>query len=137
MSAKKKLLEYLKYTSIVNPHARFRVELDEEAFTFDRVSHEIIACPVAIQPHPHGIEFGQLKRMAAASDQKLADFLVEGFSRVGKKVHRKCANRQGSRVQERLRHSLRMNSRRSSPQCRQLPFLHLSPHSASHPLVKN
>ena len=62
MSAKKKLLEYLKYTSIVNPHARFRVELDEEAFTFDRVSHEIIACPLAIQPHPHGIEFGQAEK---------------------------------------------------------------------------
>jgi len=86
MSAKKRLLEYLKYTSVVNPHARFRVELDDEAFTFERVSQEVIACPVAIQPHPHGIEFGQLKRMAAASDLKLIDFLVEGFSRVGKKV---------------------------------------------------
>jgi DNA topoisomerase-6 subunit B len=95
MSAKKKLLEDLKYTSIVNPHARFRVELDEEAFTFDRVSHEIIACPVAIQPHPHGIEFGQLKRMAAASDQKLLDFLVEGFSRVGKKSAQEMCEQAG------------------------------------------
>jgi DNA topoisomerase VI subunit B len=95
MSAKKKLLEYLKYTSIVNPHARFRVELDDEAFTFDRVSHEIIACPVAIQPHPHGIEFGQLKRMAAASDQKLLDFLVEGFSRVGKKSAQEMCEQAG------------------------------------------
>jgi len=95
MSAKKKLLEYLKYTSIVNPHARFTVELDEEAFTFDRVSHEIIACPVAIQPHPHGIEFGQLKRMAAASDQKLIDFLVEGFSRVGKKSAQEICDKAG------------------------------------------
>lgn len=86
MAAKKKLLEYLKYTSVVNPHARFRVELDDESFTFERVSQEIIACPVAIQPHPHGIEFGQLKRMAAASSEKLADFLVNGFSRVGKKT---------------------------------------------------
>ncbi len=86
MSAKKRLLEYLKYTSVVNPHARFRVELDDESFTFERVSQEVIACPVAIQPHPHGIEFGQLKRMAAASDLKLLDFLIEGFSRVGKKV---------------------------------------------------
>jgi len=86
MSAKKRLLEYLKYTSVVNPHARFRVELDDEAFTFERVSQEVIACPVAIQPHPHGIEFGQLKRMAAASDLKLIDFLVGGFSRVGKKT---------------------------------------------------
>jgi DNA topoisomerase-6 subunit B len=95
MSAKKKLLEYLKYTSIVNPHARFTVELDEEAFTFDRVSHEIIACPIAIQPHPHGIEFGQLKRMAAASDQKLIDFLVEGFSRVGKKSAQEICDKAG------------------------------------------
>jgi DNA topoisomerase-6 subunit B len=86
MSAKKKLLEYLRYTSVVNPHARFRVELDDESFTFERVSQEVIACPVAIQPHPHGIEFGQLKRMAAASDEKLIDFLVNGFSRVGKKT---------------------------------------------------
>ena len=95
MSAKKKLLEYLKYTSIVNPHARFRVELDEETFTFDRVSHEIIACPVAIQPHPHGIEFGQLKRMAEAGDQKLIDFLVEGFSRVGKKSAQEICDKAG------------------------------------------
>jgi DNA topoisomerase-6 subunit B len=86
MAAKKKLLEYLKYTSVVNPHARFRVELDDEAFTFERVSQEIIACPVAIQPHPHGIEFGQLKRLAAASTEKLLDFLVNGFSRVGRKT---------------------------------------------------
>jgi DNA topoisomerase VI subunit B len=85
MAAKKKLIEYLRYTSIVNPHARFRVELDDEAFTFERVSQEVIACPVAIQPHPHGIEFGQLKRMAVTSDEKLLDFLVNGFSRVGKR----------------------------------------------------
>lgn len=95
MAAKKKLLEYLKYTSVVNPHARFRVELDDEAFTFERVSQEIISSPVAIQPHPHGIEFGQLKRMAAASDQKLGDFLIEGFSRVGKKTAQDMCDRAG------------------------------------------
>ena len=95
MSAKKKLLEYLKYTSVVNPHARFRVELDDESFTFERVSQEVIACPVAIQPHPHGIEFGQLKRMAAASDGKLIDFLVNGFSRVGKKTAQEMCDRAG------------------------------------------
>ena len=95
MSAKKKLLEYLKYTSVVNPHARFRVELDDEAFTFERVSQEVIACPVAIQPHPHGIEFGQLKRMAAASDENLIDFLVNGFSRVGKKTAQDMCDKAG------------------------------------------
>jgi DNA topoisomerase-6 subunit B len=95
MSAKKKLIEYLRYTSVVNPHARFRVELDDESFTFERVSQEVIACPVAIQPHPHGIEFGQLKRMAAASDLKLLDFLVESFSRVGKKSAQDMCERSG------------------------------------------
>jgi DNA topoisomerase-6 subunit B len=95
MAAKKKLLEYLRYTSIVNPHARFRVELDDEAFTFERVSQEVIACPVAIQPHPHGIEFGQLKRMAAASEENLLDFLVNGFSRVGKKSAQDMCDRAG------------------------------------------
>lgn len=95
MSAKKKLIEYLKYTSVVNPHARFRVELDDEAFTFERVSQDVIACPVAIQPHPHGIEFGQLKRMAEANDQKLLDFLIEGFSRVGKKTAQEMCDKAG------------------------------------------
>jgi DNA topoisomerase VI subunit B len=95
MSARKKLIEYLRYTSVVNPHARFRVELDDESFTFERVSQEVIACPVAIQPHPHGIEFGQLKRMAAASDLKLLDFLVESFSRVGKKSAQDMCDRSG------------------------------------------
>ncbi len=95
MSAKKKLIEYLRYTSVVNPHARFRVELDEEAFTFERVSQEVIACPVAIQPHPHGIEFGQLKRMAEVRDQKLIEFLVEGFSRVGKKTAQEMTEKAG------------------------------------------
>jgi DNA topoisomerase-6 subunit B len=95
MAARKKLLEYLRYTSVVNPHAKFRVELDDESFTFERVSEEVIACPVAIQPHPHGIEFGQLKRMAAASEMKLADFLVESFSRVGKKSAQEMCDRAG------------------------------------------
>lgn len=95
MSAKKKLVEYLKYTSVVNPHARFRVELDDESFTFERVSQEVIACPVAIQPHPHGIEFGQLKRMAAGSDAKILDFLVDGFSRVGKKTAQEMCDKAG------------------------------------------
>ncbi len=87
IAAKKKLLEYLKYTSIVNPHAKFRVELDDEAFVFDRVSSEVPPCPVAIRPHPYGIELGVLKRMAAAAEGvKLSEFLIDSFSKVGEKT---------------------------------------------------
>jgi DNA topoisomerase-6 subunit B len=95
LSAKKKLLEYLKYTSVVNPHARIRVEMDDESYTFERVCQEVIACPKAIQPHPHGIEFGLLKRMAADSTEKLPEFLVEGFSRVGKKTAAEMCEKAG------------------------------------------
>ncbi|MDD1716335.1 MAG: DNA topoisomerase VI subunit B [Methanolinea sp.] len=86
LAAKKRLLEYLKYTSVVNPHARIRVEMDDETYLFERVSDEVIACPKAIQPHPHGIEIGQLMRMVSGNEKSLSDFLVEGFSRVGRKT---------------------------------------------------
>lgn len=95
LSAKKKLLEYLKYTSVVNPHARILVEMDEESFTFERVCQEPIACPKAIQPHPHGIELGQFKRMVEGSTEKLGDFLVNGFSRVGKKTAEEMCGKAG------------------------------------------
>jgi DNA topoisomerase VI subunit B len=45
-----------------------------------------IAVPCPIQPHPHGIEIGLLKRMAGESALPLDKFLVESFSRVGKKA---------------------------------------------------
>ncbi len=86
LAAKKRLLEYLRYTAVVNPHARIRVDLDDEPETFERVSAEIIVCPKAIQPHPHGIEIGQLQRMLASSDDPVEQFLILGFSRVGKKT---------------------------------------------------
>lgn len=86
LTARKRLLEYLKFTSVVNPHARIMVEIDGEMLTFERVSAEPIASPKAIQPHPHGIELGALKRMTGASADSLGEFLVTSFSRVGKKA---------------------------------------------------
>ncbi|MDE2518338.1 MAG: DNA topoisomerase VI subunit B [Methanocorpusculum sp.] len=86
MQAKKKLLEYLKYTSDVTPHARFREENDDESFAYERVSNDVPPCPVAIKPHPYGIELGVLKRMTAASDLPLKEFLIESFSKVGEKT---------------------------------------------------
>ncbi|MDO5846506.1 MAG: DNA topoisomerase VI subunit B, partial [Methanocorpusculum sp.] len=43
-------------------------------------------CPVAIKPHPYGIELGVLKRMAAVSNLPLNVFLTESFSKVGPKT---------------------------------------------------
>ncbi|ADN37122.1 DNA topoisomerase VI, B subunit [Methanolacinia petrolearia DSM 11571] len=85
LAAKKRLLDYLMYTSVVNPHARIKADIDGEVYNFERVNEETIVPPKAILPHPHGLELGQLKRIAAASDINLKDFLINSFSRVGDK----------------------------------------------------
>jgi len=85
LAAKKRLLEYLMYTAVVNPHARIKADIDGETYNFERVSEEAIVPPKAILPHPHGLELGQLKRIAAISNAGLKDFLINSFSRVGEK----------------------------------------------------
>lgn len=97
LAAKKRLLEYLKYTSVVNPHARITADIDGEISTFERVSVEPIPCPKAIQPHPHGIELGTLKRMLSLHEEtSLEPFLIENFSRVGKQAAREIC--EGARL---------------------------------------
>jgi len=86
LTAKKRLIDYLRYTSVVNPHARLKVEIDGESILFDRASEEPIIPPEAILPHPHGIEIGELKRIISTHDEPLASFLVSNFSRVGEKT---------------------------------------------------
>jgi DNA topoisomerase-6 subunit B len=86
LTAKKRLIEYLRYTSVVNPHARIRLEIDDEVFMFDRVSDEVISSPKAIKPHPHGIEIGQIRRMLPAVPGTVESFLINNFSKIGKKT---------------------------------------------------
>lgn len=86
LAAKKRLLDYLRLTAIVNPHARVTADIDGEVTTFERVSSEVPPCPKPILPHPHGIEFGALRRLAAASTGTVDEFLIGSFSRVGKKT---------------------------------------------------
>ncbi len=88
LTAKKRLIEYLRYTSVVNPHARLQVEIDGEAILFERASDEPIIPPQAILPHPHGVELGELKRIAAGSHECIVPFLINNFSRVGEKTAR-------------------------------------------------
>ncbi|HRD25861.1 MAG TPA: DNA topoisomerase VI subunit B [Methanoculleus sp.] len=86
LAAKKRLLDYLRLTAIVNPHARITADIDGEITVFERASDEVPPCPKPVLPHPHGIEFGALKRLAAASTGTVEEFLVGSFSRVGKKT---------------------------------------------------
>ncbi len=85
---KQSVYEYLKETSVVNPHAKITfVEPDGTVHEFRRVSEELPPLPREIKPHPHGIELGQLISMLKTTRAKdLKSFLKQEFVRVGDKT---------------------------------------------------
>ncbi|WP_202319257.1 DNA topoisomerase VI subunit B [Archaeoglobus neptunius] len=85
---KQSVLEYLRETSVINPHAKITfVEPDGTINEFDRVTDEIPAAPKSIKPHPHGIELGTLMNMLKTSKATtLKKFLKDEFVRVGDKI---------------------------------------------------
>ncbi len=79
------VFEYLRSTSIVNPHARITFTDPTGTTTlFDRATDEIPIKTVAIKPHPLGTELGTILKMAQASEyRKLSTFLQKDFTSVG------------------------------------------------------
>ena len=78
------VFQYLRMTSIVNPHAEITfVDPDGERFHWPRVTERLPRRVDGIKPHPHGIELGQLQRMCRdSSDSRLSVFLRQNFSGV-------------------------------------------------------
>ena len=76
--------QYLRMTSIVNPHAEIIfIDPDGEKHHWTRVTERLPTKVESIKPHPHGIELGQLQRMIAESnDLNLNHFLLNNFSGV-------------------------------------------------------
>ncbi len=85
---KQSVYEYLRETSVVNPHAKITfVEPDGTIHEFPRVSEELPPIPKEVKPHPHGIELGQLISMLKTTKAKdLKSFLKQEFVRVGEKT---------------------------------------------------
>lgn len=83
--------EFLRATSIVNPHARLTfTDPNGQTTVFDRVSDEVPAKTQEIKPHPHGTELGTILKMAKdAKQRKLSTFLQEEFSSVGSDTAKK------------------------------------------------
>ncbi len=86
---RKSVHQYLRMTSIVNPHAAISFRLvDEDGRVIEQASWpavtEKLPAPVKeILPHPHGVEIGTLQRMLRESNQRrLSSFLQQNFSRV-------------------------------------------------------
>ena len=85
---KQSVYEYLKETSVVNPHAKITfVDPDGEITVFERISEQIPEIPKEIKPHPHGIELGTLMSMLKNTKARdLKSFLKSEFVRVGDKT---------------------------------------------------
>jgi DNA topoisomerase VI subunit B len=79
------VFEFLRGTSIVNPHARISFTDPNGVRTvFERVSDEVPPRTVEIKPHPYGTELGTILKMAKdAKERKLSTFLTDQFSSVG------------------------------------------------------
>lgn len=77
--------EYLKLTAITNPHATIiYTNPKAEQLIFARASETLPAKPIAIKPHPYGVELGVLISMLQWSEHRsLQAFLTDEFSRVG------------------------------------------------------
>ena len=87
--------EYLKQTSIVNPHVTIiYTNPKAEQVIFARATEELPREAKAIKPHPYGIELGILLKMLKWTEAKtLRNFLMEEFSRVGNETAKEiCEN---------------------------------------------
>ncbi len=88
IGGKQSVLEYLKGTAIVNPHARIVFQPPEgEQVVFERATTELPPKTVEVKPHPYGIELGTFLAMAKETkSHKLSAFLEEEFSRISSRV---------------------------------------------------
>lgn len=94
---KQSVLEYLKMTSIVNPHASLTfIEPDGTVTRFERSTKRLPRHTTEIKPHPLGIELGTLLKMAKETKAyKVSSFLESEFSRVSFEKAKKICERAG------------------------------------------
>ena len=90
---KKSVYQYLRMTSIVNPHASITLvvrnkegEIVEEG-QWLRTTDKLPRVVEEIKPHPHGIHLGTLQRMMReAKDRRMTSFLNNNFSGVTRRA---------------------------------------------------
>ena len=84
VKGKQSVDQYLKLTAVANPHAEIVYKNPKgETVVFKRGTNKLPPIPKEIKPHPHGLELGQLKKMAKEFNGTLLEFLKKEFSSVG------------------------------------------------------
>ena len=111
---KQSVFQYLRMTSIVNPHATITLivkdrdgEILEDA-KWIRTSEKLPRVVEEIKPHPHGIQLGTLQRMLRESEQnRMTSFLRHNFSGVSVRAAKELLSK--SEIEEN-RNPKRINS---------------------------
>ena len=95
--------QYLRMTSIVNPHADILfIDPDGEKHHWQRVTERLPGRVEAIKPHPNGIELGQLQRLCSeSSESRMTTFLRRTFSGVSGRAAKELC--EVSELQEKLK----------------------------------
>lgn len=88
VTGRQSVLEYLRQTAIVNPHATLMfMDPDGRRYLFERVTNDLPPSSMEIKPHPMGIELGTLMNMASSTKEKTVQrFLTNDFSRISTRV---------------------------------------------------
>jgi DNA topoisomerase-6 subunit B len=94
--------QYLRMTSIVNPHATIALTVKDrdgeviEEGHWPRTTDLLPRAVEEIKPHPHGIHLGTLQRMLReAEERKMTSFLRHNFSGVSMRAAREILEKSG------------------------------------------
>ncbi|MBI0583707.1 MAG: DNA topoisomerase VI subunit B [Methanomassiliicoccus sp.] len=97
VTGRQSVLEYLRQTAIVNPHATISfIDPDGKRYDFERATEQMPPTSKEIKPHPDGIELGTLMNMIKATKEKsLIKFLPNDFNRISERVAREICTAAG------------------------------------------
>jgi DNA topoisomerase-6 subunit B len=95
VSGRQSVMEYLRQTAIVNPHARITfTDPDGRRTTFERATDKMPPATKEIKPHPQGLELGTLMNMAKDTRNKtLGKFLQLDFSRISDRLAKEITDK--------------------------------------------
>ncbi|MEM0445702.1 MAG: DNA topoisomerase VI subunit B [Nitrososphaerota archaeon] len=87
-TSKSKIIEYLKMTALINPHASISfIDPKGRFYFFGRVTDQVPEPPKEAKPHPQGVDSETVSRIASDTRARtVLRMIIEEFQRVGGKT---------------------------------------------------
>jgi DNA topoisomerase-6 subunit B len=86
-----RLIDYLKQTAMVNPYADITfVDPKNRLYRFERATEKMPPLPIAVKPHPHGVDVETFRRLISVTKSKdMKSFMLNHFQGAGPKTAEK------------------------------------------------